>query len=406
MPRSPRSIVGVALLCGTLALPAAGASAQPVDPVAHAAVLPLAVPVATFILKELAVGALNKLGAHGMGMALAEAGFSNPDTAQLAEIDAKLDRIEVTMKALEDRVIALSSALANARLSAVRHSLRDLVGRIQYGRSLLQKLSDGSITDPTLRAEKRSELIALIRDKLASEQNSLFEGIASSHGNDDILRMSFEAERLRHRFFNDTSWHRAASIVTFYRDAATELLLLRVEYEMSFVTESSSSTYIAERQALAQDLVTKYHEQMGRINNAYPTLIGTPDYLMAVDTKPNAAGHHLVWINDSRFGYSLVKAGDVAAHLNQYQDPLPTLGDFRFLVSGRPSGQTPPQYLEAQNFRLPLHCGQTHTVEWTRDIAGNGARWAWGAHDDGQGQLGFSCMHLRVRQLRPGERYW
>ncbi len=83
-----------ALAAILVALPASEAAAQPAEPVAHAAVVPLAVPVASFILKELAVGALNKLGAEGMGTILSQAGFGDPNVEKLKVIDAKLDRIE------------------------------------------------------------------------------------------------------------------------------------------------------------------------------------------------------------------------------------------------------------------------------------------------------------------------
>src|SRR4051794_34999193 len=116
-----RLIVALTLVAALTALPTSAASARPAEPVAHKAVAPLAISVASFIGKELAVGVLNKIGGEAFGAALSELGFGNPDSARLAAVDAKLDRIEVTLKELHTHVEQIAAALNMARLAAVRH---------------------------------------------------------------------------------------------------------------------------------------------------------------------------------------------------------------------------------------------------------------------------------------------
>ncbi len=45
--------------------------------------------------------------------------------------------------------------------------------------------------------------------------------------------------------------------MTYYHDVAAELLMLRVEYEMSFIKSDSTPAYVAQRQALAQGLIDR-----------------------------------------------------------------------------------------------------------------------------------------------------
>jgi hypothetical protein len=297
-------------------------------------------------------------------------------------------------------------------LSAVRTSVRDLVGRIDDARARLQQLSSGKITDPTLREEKRAELLDIIKHKLLTEQNTLNEAIDSTQGNDDIIHMAFLAERNKGgRFWSDVNWHRAAEIVTYYRDEATQLLLLRIEYEYSSVKRDSTPLYVAERKAIAQEMVDKQREQFARFNHAFPSLLGNTSEV--VDTKPGPDGKHQVWVNDGRFKDYLFPLAESAP--NQYQNNYPSLAEFRHLVAGRGSKST-TDYLRAEGFILPLSCTRhsrqpsapagTQTVFWTRDIAGGGRRWAWGEHDDGQGQLAWACGNIRVRDLLPWEHFW
>ena len=302
------------------------------------AIGPLAVPVATFILKGLATGVLSKIGGEAFGKVLSEVGFEDQGAKTLSllkEVDAKLDQIKQSLSELNSKVDGLSTSLAFARLSNVRTSVRDLVGRRYHdARARLQQLSGGKITDPTLRREKRAELLEIIKTKLLTEQNTLNQAIDSTQGNDDIIHMAFLAERTKGgRFWSDENWRRAASIVTYYRDEAAQLLLLRVEYEYSSVKQDSTPLYISERKAIAQDMVDKQNEEFGRFNSAYPTLIGSST--TTVDTKPGPDGKYQVWVNDSRFDNYLFPLAESAP--NQYQDKYPSLAEYRHLVSGRGS---------------------------------------------------------------------
>ncbi|MFZ0041804.1 MAG: hypothetical protein WAK93_10895 [Solirubrobacteraceae bacterium] len=385
-------------------------------PVARAAVTPLAVPVAQFIFKELAVGVLNKAGGEAFGRVLSEVGFEDQGakTQQaLKEVNVKLEEIKASMSELNSKVDGLSASLAFARLSGVRTSVRDLVGRIDDAAARLQQLSSGKITDPTLRREKRAELLEIIKTKLLTEQNTLDQAIASSQGNDDISHMAFLAERTKTgRFWSDDNWRRASEIVSYYRDEAAQLLLLRIEYEYSSVKQNSSPLYVTERKAIAQDMVDKQVAQNGRFNDAIPvSLLG--NHSTVIDSKPGPDGKLQVWVNDSRFNQTVLPLGESAP--NEFQDKYPSLAEFRHLVSGRGS-QSTTDYLRSQGFILPLSCTRAstqrsapagpQTVFWTRDIAGGGRRWAWGEHDDGQGQLAWACGNIRVRDLYPWQHFF
>jgi hypothetical protein len=394
-----------------------GSRRRPINaPVARTAVGPLAVPVATFILKGLATGVLSKVGGEAFGKVLSEAGFESQGEKTLNAlkvVDAKLEQIKQSLGDLSNKVDGLTASLAFARLSNVRTSLRDLVGRIKDAQARLQQLSSGKITDPTLRKEKRAELLEIIKTKLLTEQNTLNEAIDSAQGNDDIVHTAFQAEHAKGRFWSEHNWDRAAEIVRYYRDEAAELLLLRVEYEYSSVKQDSSPLYVAERQAIAQDMVDKQVAEFSRINSAYPTQMG--NYATVVDTKRGPDGKHQVWVNDSRFDDYLFPVAESAP--GQYQENYPSLAEFRNLVSGRGS-QSTTDYLRSQGFTLPLSCTRNsrqatasvpagpQVVFWTRDIGGGGRRWAWGEHDDGQGQLLWACGNIRVRDLYPWEHFW
>ncbi len=385
-------------------------------PVARTAIGPLAVPVASFILKGLASGVLSKVGGEAFGKVLSEVGFPDQGAQTLEAlraVDVKLDQIKQSLTELNSKVDGLSVSLAFARLSNVRTSVRDLIGRIDDARARLQQLSGGKITDPTLRREKRAELLEIIKTKLLTEQNTLNQAIDSTQGNDDIIHMAFLAERTKGgRFWSQYNWDRAADIVRYYNDEAAQLLLLRVEYEYSSVKQDSTPLYIAERKAIAQDMVDRQVEEFSRFNGAYPSQMG--NYSTVVDTKPGPDGKYQVWVNDGRFNDYLFPLGESAP--NQYQDNYPSLAEYRHLVSGRGS-QSTTDYLRSQGFILPLSCTKysrqpasapsgTQTVFWTRDIGGGGRRWAWGEHDDGQGQLNWACGNIRVRDLYPWERFF
>lgn len=398
------------------ALPVSGAAARPTGPIAHEAVAPLAVPVATFILKELAVGVLNKAGGEAFGAAMAEAGFGDPNVARLKAVDEKLARIEVSLNELHAKVDSITTSLAYSRLSAVRHSISSIAGYVGEARTRLQQLTNGSITVASVRQQKRAELLDLIKTKILHEQTRVMTAIYDATGNDDILKSSFRAELTKGRFWSEANWDQAMQVVGYYRDLAAEVLYFRVEYEYSSITSSSTPEEIAQRKALVQQTVDNFNTASGKFNQQTPTRFGAANDAVTVDTRPSADGRHLVWLTDSRFRYHIPTNDKVAE--NQYVDLLPTLGEFRNLVSGRGS-QTPPNYLRAQGFTLPLTCDSyapwykppgagaltTQGVHWTRDIS-NGRRWAWGSHDDGQGLLNAACDFIRVRHLFPWERPW
>ena len=148
-----------------------------------------------------------------------------------------------------------------------------------------------------------------------------------------------------------------------------------------------------------------------RFNHAYPSLLGT--HSVVVDTKPGPDGKHQVGVNDGRFDDYVLPLAESAP--NYYQNNYPSLAEFRHLVSGRGS-QSTTNYLRSHGFILPLSCTRhsrqpsapagMQSVFWTRDMAGGGRRWAWGEHDDGQGQLDWACGNIRVRDLYPWEHFW
>lgn len=408
-----RLLVAVLLVAALAALPASTATARPTQPVAHAAVAPLAVPVATFILKELAVGVLNKAGGEAFGAALSELGIGgDPNAARLKAVDEKLDRIEVTLKELHTKVEGIAAALNMARLSAVRHSLSELTGHISEARARLQQLTDGSIQTASVRSQKRAELLDLIRTKLLHEQSRMYEAIVSASGNDDIARLAFKAERERRRFWSDDDWHRAYPVVGYYRDLAAELLYFRVEYEYSSITPSSTPEEVADRKELVKKMVDGFNSFGGRMNEAMPTIFGIAGDSLVVDTKPYN-GKTLVWtLNNGRRGITSNKTVNVASHTNL----LPTRAEFRHLVAGRANGQKPVDYLTGQGYIIPMVCHRelnfddiprsdprtTESAQWTRDVDG-GRRWVWAPWDDGVGQLNYGCDQLRIRELYPWE---
>lgn len=300
-------------------------------------------------------GVLSKAGDTAFGAALAEAGFGgDPNTARLKAVDEKLERISASVDGLHTKVDDLTASLAFARLSAVRTSVRPLVGDITDARNRLRQLTNGSITDPTLLAEKRSELLTIIRDRLLTKQHDLEEAIyaARAKGNDDILHMSFLAQRSQgRRFWTNADGRKAYSVVGFYQDELAQLLLLRVEYVYSFVKRDSSGTYKAERRAIVQSMVNDLHAANGRVAHAGPQLVGSDN--IAIDTKAGADGRHLMWISNINTVNTITPAGKVTNPSGGEQ--LPSPAEFRNLVAAR-NGQAPPAYLHAQGFTLPLVC--------------------------------------------------
>ncbi|WP_354699132.1 hypothetical protein DSM112329_04839 [Paraconexibacter sp. AEG42_29] len=412
--RAARALLPVAALAALAAGPATAVAAKkPVPPrqpaqKAQVRLAPLAVSALSFIGSNLASGVISKVGGDAFGAVLSQVGFADPAAQQLAELKAvgvKLDRIEASVDKLHDEVLRTSVSLHNARLNAVRHSASELVGRVMHAVDLLQDLANGKYTDPTLRAEKRQELLNLIETKLKDEQNFLNHVIYSPQGNDDIVHMAYRAERVGNRFFTSDDGRAAGRIFDYYQTANSLLLMLRVEYEYSSVKADSTDGYKAEKRAAVKSLIDKQYTARAPGYAKLPFLLGG-DYEI-VDTKTG-----IVW-EAPRPGIYL--SDQIQDFLNVGHH-IPSLAETRKLVSGRTTGQTPTAYLRAQGWTLPTHCDRdnqdyrqnsypaTETVYWTTDRSGT-RRYAWAMHDDGAGLLARACV-MFVRQPRADHRYY
>jgi succinate dehydrogenase/fumarate reductase flavoprotein subunit len=411
--RAARALLPI-VVAGLLAAgPATALAAQPAParpappPPAQLRLAPLAVSALSFIGSNLAAGVISKIGGDSFGAVLAQAGFADTATQTLnalKEVSVKLDRIEASVQQLHNEVIALSASVHNARLNAVRHSAAELVGRVDHAVALLRDLASGKYTDPTLRTEKRQELLDLIGTKIKDEQNFLNHVIYSPQGNDDIVRMAYRAERTGNRFFTDADGRAAARIFDYYQTIGQLILMLRVEYEYSTVKADSTETYLTEKRAAVKRLIDNQATARQPAYSALPQLLGSPDEVLDTKTRILWRAPHV----------GIYAPGQVHGWLPQNR--LPTLGELRALVAGRAAGQTPPAFLRSHGWTIPTHCERdsrdytqrnypaTESVFWTSDHSGS-SRWAWAAHDDGQGLLGRACVMFN-RHLAASERYY
>lgn len=387
----------------------AGVSGAPA-PRARAHFLPL-VSVFGFVGANLAAGAVSKAGGDAFGTILSKAGF--PDAAtqtldQMRAVSAKLDRVEQSINDLKAQVTTLAQAVAQGfaaqRLNTLRQSASQLVGYLSQATILLRNLAANQYTDPTLRAEKRQELLTLIATKIKDEQSYLNDLILSPRGSDDLMHAAYAAERTGRRFWTDTDGRDAARIVDFYRDETALVLMLRVEYEWSGVKQDSTAAYIDGKRAEVNRTIDAFYAGASRIGAAFPRLVGG-DYAV-IDTKTR-----LMW-EQPRLG---IYRQDWLANITSYHQ-LPSVSQFRALVGARTNSQTPPVYLRSQGWTLATSCSRdpqdyrqnsfpaTETVFWSSDISG-GRRVAWAMHDDGTGQLERACV-MTVREIPADERYW
>jgi hypothetical protein len=377
-------------------------------------------PIADFVLGNLGAGVLSAVSGTAFGEALSASGIFPSTNARIAGVVAQIDQLRGEVKALHDRVLGIESQLRYDRLNALRRDVEPLLSDINSAMDLLRKIAAGSYADPTLNAEKRSDLLGLIKSKLRSQQDFLNRKILNADSGDDFITRASEALRAGgRRFWTHADSLRLFQIVGFYQARAAELLMLRSELEFSTVTKDSTQSYRDGIRREVQDMVDRQREAFAAQKNALPPhMVGEHQVL---DTRSSADTDHQRHMFYEPDPYVMAESSvqNYAHHfglqgVGGHRWYVPSLDLWRALMGGH-SGN-PIAHAVAQGWPFAFRCTSTTLPSpqgafWTSSSYpyshnyNSQRRIAFGPHDGGNAALSYACT-IMERTVRTAERYY
>ncbi len=237
-------------------------------------------PAATFILKGLATGALEKIGGSSVGWVMDSIGLGDPTSAQLAEIKAELQRLNAELQKVQAQLSQVRSDVLQGNCNVASHQAAGILSKVSLAQAELDDLPNVPKAD---RAKQTESLKTYIHDHLLAEQDHLdrIVGVPGPGAEGLIVTCGKAIEASDSHFITFQTGVWVHEIANYYIAWEIALLNLRVEY-MHMTKKSGSfikadiekvSTAIANQEKLVkptlaandQLFVDKRHNLMWKV---------------------------------------------------------------------------------------------------------------------------------------------
>lgn len=395
---------------GLAALAVAGGMVAVVDPPARAATSSVAArssiapdtsalqsllgePPSNWLIKQVLAGVVSAAAGTAFGEVLGTF-VKDPTAEALAVISAKLDKLQKTLDEVKDSVSRVERGLSFTRFSAQRDKVSHLLSVIDKDILRIKEIADPTVPLAVKNATKADLEHSLRGIDPIVQLDHLDKAILAATG-DDITGTAFLAEYHANRFYSDTSYQHAKSIVEYYLDEASALLLLYSEDAIWKLGSNPSADALTYTRNKIKAEAQKQEKFIAAVRAHYPhtptehgawsidtkTLDGKALFYynapekVTVESTLKFSWPSISW-NGTRFNwkywsrtwgttsslwkqYARIDFGCCERNATWDSSPLPTFAQYQHLISGRAGNQTGPQYLKSNGFTPALGCGRS-----------------------------------------------